>query len=82
MPDEKQQAQGSELSDLLGAGKKPRIKWMHPSWDMYLITDSNFTVADLVRNDFLSEGDNLLLVTAEGVWMTDAEVEDLGEWDG
>ena len=73
---------GSESSDLLGAGKKPRIKWMHPSWDMYLITDSNFTVADLVRNDFLSEGDNPLLVTAEGVWMTDSEVEDLGEWDG
>lgn len=61
--------------------KKPRLKWMHPAWDKFLITDLNFRLDDLKTNDFLVD-DDPALVTVESVYMTDQEVEDLGEWDG
>lgn len=60
----------------------PMAIWYHPQWDMRLYADPNWTVEDLIKNDFLMPDDDPSECTREEVLMTKAEIDALPEWDG
>jgi len=56
------------------------LKWTHPDWDKFLITETNETQESVAEN-YVGDGDPKLLVREE-VDMTKEEFEAMSEWDG
>lgn len=57
------------------------LKWVHPSFDSWLITPTTWTSEEVAKN-YLEDGSDPRLLEKGEVEMTQAEIDALPEFDG